>query len=261
MASSSTMWPKAFSKPMPTITSRYLLRQQASAQVITHRPFGAPFTITPPQLRLQTHAFSQRHLTSFSMRPVPQEPPPKSISGEDWEALSPEAKIQWLGDDKWGWVVYRCSYAKEFDGAWGDLKRRITQGMRGAIARSDAPYIAQTMDFVFVEDPLLEGASVHELRRRFQTWARENNTTSIDMEDEKQGSRGSRYEFFLRVDGEGLWNGYVGLVRGWPCSPGSEDWMKIRAGAVAPALYIMLDDPEVWYAYYTPPEIGVCGAL
>ena len=198
---------------------------------------------------------------SSSARPGPQEQTPQSISGEDWEKLSPEAKIQWLGDDKWGWVVYRCSYAKEFDGAWDDLKRRIQQGMRESIARSDAPSIAETMEFVFVEDPAtLEGASVEELRRRFQDWARGDNTAGFDIGGGTQGSRGSRYEFFLKVDGEGLWNGYVCLVRAWPDSPGSEDWMKVRAGAVAPALYVQLDNPEAWYAYYTPPEAGVCNA-
>ncbi|KAK0724577.1 hypothetical protein B0H67DRAFT_641094 [Lasiosphaeris hirsuta] len=207
---------------------------------------------------------------SSSARPAPQEPTPQSISGEDWEKLSPEAKIQWLArDDKWGWVIYRCSYAKEFDGAWDDLKRRIQQEMRESITnKSDAPGIAETMDFVFVEDPALEGASVEELRCHFQAWARNDNnnnnnnnrTTSFDMDDNTQGSRGSRYEFFLKVDGEGLWNGHVGLVRAWPDSPGSEDWMKVRASAVAPALYVQLDDPEVWYVYYTPPERGVYDA-
>lgn len=156
--------------------------------------------------------------------------------------------------------MYRCCYAKEFDSGWDDLKRRI-QRMRESIAtRSDAPSIADTMDFVFVEDPALEGASVEELQRRFQAWACGDNTARFDMES-PQGSRGSRYEFFLRVDGEGLWNGYVGLVQGWPNFPGSEDWMKVRAGAVAPELYVQLDDPEVWYAYYTPPENGVCNGL
>lgn len=187
---------------------------------------------------------------------------PQSSSGEDWEDLSPEAKIQWLGDDKWGWVVYRCSYAKEFDGAWDDLKRRIQHSLRESIAESDAPEIADRMDFVFVEDPVLEGASVAELQRRFQTWARNDhkNAAGLNIDGSTQGSRGSRYEFFLRVDGEGLWNGYVGLVQGWPDFPGNKDWMKVRASAVAPELYVQLDNPEVWYAYYTPPETGMCSA-
>lgn len=188
------------------------------------------------------------------VRPAPQEP-----QGEDWEKLSPEAKIQWINrDDRWGWVIYRCSYAKEFDGAWDDLKRRIQRGMRESIAKSDAPGIADTMDFIFVEDPALEGVSVEELRSRFQVWARDENLPDYDL-DSTQGSRGSRYEFFLKVDGEGLWNGYVGLAQAWTDSP--EDWVKVRASAVAPGMYALLENPEVWYAYYRPPEMGICNGL
>lgn len=45
--------------------------------------------------------------------------------------------------------------------------------MRASIAsQSDAPSIADRMDFVFVDDPALEGASVAELQRRFQACAR-----------------------------------------------------------------------------------------
>lgn len=186
--------------------------------------------------------------------------PTISISGEDWETLSPEARIQQHGDHKWGWVIYRCSYAKEFDGGWDDLKRRIARMRESIVTNSDAPGIAKTMDFIFVEDPALEGASVTELQRRFQAWARaDNQTPGFDM-DECTGSttRGSRYEFFLRVDGESLWGGYIGLVRGWPCDPGSEDWMKIRVSSVGTELYEQLDNADVWY---TPPEFGVsdCG--
>ncbi len=192
---------------------------------------------------------------SSSARPAAgeQRKPP---SGEDWERLSAEAKIQWCEEDKWGFVVYRRSYAHEFDGGWDDLKRRI-QRMRESIAtQSDAPSIAERMDFVFVEDATLEGASVEELQRRFQTWARADKPV-FDMDDAQIMTRGARHEFFLMVDGEGLWSGYVGLVQGWPLCPGEEDWMKIRAGSVGPELYCELGNPEVWYAYYIPPESGI----
>ncbi|KAK4151658.1 hypothetical protein C8A00DRAFT_35700 [Chaetomidium leptoderma] len=128
-----------------------------------------------------------------------------------------------------------CSYANEFDGGWDDLERRIGR-MRESIAEnSDAPGIAETMDFVLVQDPALEGASVRELQRRFQDWAR--GADNMDTSN-AQGSRGG--------------------LEGWPCEPGSKDWMKVRAGAVETELYAELDDPEAWYAYYTPPECGVC---
>ncbi|KAI8244623.1 hypothetical protein K4K57_002097 [Colletotrichum sp. SAR 10_99] len=176
-------------------------------------------------------------------RPVPApEKPPQSITGEDWETLSPLAKIQWLGDDKWGWVAYRCSYANEFDGAWEDLKRRIPWGMRDSIARSDAPGIFATMEFLFIEEAALENAPIEELQRRFQAWAREGNAAGVNADYVLQGSR---YGVFLRLDSEALCNGYVGLVRAWPEPPGSEDWTKIRASAFGPGLYVELDNPEV----------------
>ncbi|KAK2013708.1 hypothetical protein LZ32DRAFT_604225 [Colletotrichum eremochloae] len=269
MTASSTLWSKLYSSrsiPSIVVNHHHLLCQQTSARLITHRsstttPWAPHLKSQQPQNRAPSA--SRRPFMSSAARTNPQEQQqPSSISGSDWERLSPEAKIQWLGDDKWGWVVYRCSYGREFDGAWDDLKRRIIQGAREAIAKSDAPGIVETMDFVFVEDPALEGASVGELRRRFQTWARNDRAAAgVDMDDETQGSRGSRYEFFLKVDGEGLWNGHVGLVQGWTPSPGDQDWMKVRTSAVMPALYVKLDNPEVWYAYYTPPERGVCNDL
>lgn len=236
------------------------LREQASGHLITDRPAAAPFTthLKPPPWP-QSNAFNWRPFVSSSassQRPSPSlKQQPQSISGEDWENLSPEAKIEWLGEDKWGWVVYRCSYAKEFDGAWEDLKRRVQKRIRDSIAKSDAPGVGATMDFRFIEAPALEDAPVEELQRRFQAWAREDNAAGFNVDYVPQSSR---HGFFLRVDGEALWNGYVSLVRAWPESPGSEDWMKIRASAVGPEIYVELDNPEVWYAYYTPPESGVC---
>ncbi|KAI8316319.1 hypothetical protein K4K59_000219 [Colletotrichum sp. SAR11_240] len=112
------------------------------------------------------------------------------------------------------------------------------------------------MNFLFMEDPALENAPIEELQRHFQAWAREDNDVGSSVDYVPQGSR---YEFSLRVDGEALWNGYVGLIRAWPESPGSKDWMNLRASAVGPELYLELDNPEMWYAYYTTPEGRVCG--
>jgi phosphatidylserine/phosphatidylglycerophosphate/cardiolipin synthase-like enzyme len=200
-----------------------------------------------------------------------EKPEPISLTGEDWYTFSPEKRIQLtsgLNNDKWGWVMYRCSYAKEFDGAWNDLKRRIQRDMRKSILKSDAPSIAENMDFIFVEDVALEDASIDELQRRFQAWVRKNNTSGVDL-DNPQGSRSSRNNYFLRVDGEGLWNGgylgYVGLVQGWPLPPESEDgieeperedWMKIYMRDIGPHVYDMLENDEMFYTYYVPPTSG-----
>jgi hypothetical protein len=180
-----------------------------------------------------------------------------SDSEDDWEELSPEAKLQSMGADRWGWVIYRCSFAREFDAAWEDLKHRMQQGLRASIARSDAPGVAETTDFVFVEDPALEDAPIDELRRRFQQWVREDTGRDIEAGDGVQPALGPRHNFFVRWDGEGMWGGYVGLIQAWPLSL-QEDWMKVRISAIAPELYVELENMEVWYANYRPPENGVC---
>ena len=240
------------------------LGQRTWARLISHPPTTAltathKFMLPAPQKNTHpTHPFNSRRpfMSSTSQSTPAQDDKPQPPTGEDWEMLSPEAKIQWCGEDKWGFIVYRCSHSKVFDGGWDDFKRRIER-MRQAIAtESDAPGIAEKLDFVFVEDPTLEGASIQELQRRFQAWARENNP-GVDLDNDQIMSRGARYEFFLRVDGEGVWGGYVSLVRGWPLTPGEEDWMKIRPSSVGPELYFTLGNPETWYAYYWPPESGL----
>jgi hypothetical protein len=232
---------------------------------VTHqrRPtIVTPFTTHPPPPQPQTRTLHWRPFISSPARPAPppqqqqqQQPEPvRSISGEDWEKLSAAAKIEWQDDGKWGWVVYRVSYAKEFDGGWDDLKRRIQRARESLARGSDAPAIAKTMDFVFIEDPALEGASVAELQKRFQAWVRQDYTGAGDL-DNPRGYRGARYDFFVKVDGEGLWNGYLGLVPGgWPdSSPGTEggEWMKFPPSDLDyPEFYQEMDNPEMWY---TPP--------
>ncbi|KAI6779198.1 uncharacterized protein J7T54_000344 [Emericellopsis cladophorae] len=193
----------------------------------------------------------------------PQEQP-RDRTGEWWEKLSAEARIREDGDEKWGWVIYRSSYAKELEGSWEDLKRRILQNLHKRIAKSDAPSIAETMDFIFVEDPTLDGASNNQLRSRFQLWARENCADTFHKGIDT--TRGSRYEFFVKVDDELLREGNVGLVQGWPLEAEEgdteeeeddpEDWFKMRDDAIKPHLYDSLHDPEHFYILYRRPENG-----
>ena len=177
--------------------------------------------------------------------------------------MSDERKIELAGYEKWGWVVYRCSYAKQFDSAWNDLKLQIQRDLRGKILESDAPGIAKTMDFVFVEDPALEGASIDELQLRFQAWVRENASSS----ELEAGWYPPRYNFFLRVDGKGLLDENVGLVHGWPLphdaeiddDPESlerEDWIKVNTWDIETYLYSALANDDMFYASYKPPKNG-----
>jgi hypothetical protein len=208
---------------------------------------------------------------------------PKSI-GMEWSDFSAARKIQWLlregGDDKWGWVIYRCTYKSELYGHWKNLKRLVEQQTRESIAESDAPDIAEKLDWVFVEDPELEHASLDELKRRFRAWARvENPNYNIDN---APGGRGSRYTYFIQVDEAALRSmpnvpddptnpGHVNIVRAWRDSlppeeateefgeaADHEDWMRIQARMLDIYFYIELDDDESWYRHYSPPPHNIC---
>lgn len=173
-----------------------------------------------------------------------------------------------------GLVFYRCSYAPEVDEKWNDLKRSVERLSESIANESDTPAIAKTMDFVFIEDPALEGASIEDLRPRFQAWARKNAPS--DVED-PQKIRGSRYEYFIRVGDEGLSDKllpYVELALGWSLPQDSEDpwaeeieddddeqWdrMKIHPLAVVEALdaYVSLESTESFYIDSRSNEVCV----
>jgi hypothetical protein len=178
-------------------------------------------------------------------------------------------------DAKWGWVIYRCTYKPELDRHWQSFKRLIEEETREFIAESDAPELAEELDWVFVENPTLEDASLDELKRRFRAWARAEANYDIDSTPD---DRGSRYTYFIQVDEDtlrslleyhdptnpatyvNLYSGFVNIVRGWvdPLPPdeatdgcggpvNNEDWMHIQASMfVAPffLFYLDLDNDE-----------------
>jgi hypothetical protein len=151
--------------------------------------------------------------------------------------------------------------------------------MRQRIARSDAPDIADKIDWVFVEDRKnLDGASREELKRRFRDWARAENP-GWNIDEEKCG-RGSRYTFFIQVDepallsiatgfdaylAEGNGRPYVKILRAWDDVVGieaaevsdSEDWMKLQTDWLNLDFYVELDNDEAWYTFYTSLD-GIC---
>ncbi|KAK7911492.1 hypothetical protein PG985_013973 [Apiospora marii] len=212
--------------------------------------------------------------------------------GMAWYDFSPERQIQEhlrrTGDAKWGWVIYRCTYKPELDRFWQAYKRLVSEGARTRVAASDAPGIAERLDWRFVEDRALEGASREELKRRWREWAREEKPGDENEDDDL----GSRHTYFVQVDEEALrsmisepgdpdsptarFGGFlpgdhVKLVAGWVdgIPPGeevneygdvedAEDWMKMRPYMVAPYFYVELEaDEEAWRAHYAPPPNGV----
>lgn len=74
--------------------------------------------------------------------------------------------------DKWGWVIYRCSY--EDDEAWERFKKIVNQRTRRQVLESDAPELLESLEWTFVEDrSTLEGIPRDQLRSLFKDWAAE----------------------------------------------------------------------------------------
>lgn len=131
---------------------------------LKHRPSAILATCLPTQ-------------TSTFIRPFTSSSPYKQTAsiGMEWYDLSPERQIQWMlnsGDTEWGWVIYRCTYKPELQWAWESFKNLVEYRTRKAIADSDAPDIAEKLDWAWVEDPELEGASLNALKLRFRAWVR-----------------------------------------------------------------------------------------
>ncbi|PNP57548.1 hypothetical protein THARTR1_02546 [Trichoderma harzianum] len=237
-----------------------------------HRPSTIPAVREPTRSGLLNQSF---------MASASSHEKSKSI-GMEWYDLSDERKIQWLLNsgstkEKWGWVIYRCSYKPELQSTWESFKHFVDKRTRKEIAESDAPDIADKLNWVFVEDPELEGASLDQLKHRFRAWARSEVQGEYDI-DSSPHNRGSRYAYFIQVDeaallslAGGFLNGHVNIVRGWVDSlPPEEatdefgdaidieDWMKIKANMVAPYFYVDLEGEEDWYVHYSPPPYGLC---
>ena len=204
-------------------------------------------------------------------------------------ALLPEVK-------KWGWVIYRCTYGD--DTAWKKFRDRIEVESREYIAQSDAPEIAERLEWTWIEDAAtLDGVSTMVLRERFNAW----------VADEVARQPGdyhpwgvSRFNKFIKVDQESLdslaevlsqdmdWSddGFVKLVDAtweplgeqedeeqeddeWPgefwepiegCTEKDVGWMRITPLVIGPNLYeVMSGDSVLWYAHYERPPVIYLG--
>ncbi|KFY13030.1 hypothetical protein V491_06550 [Pseudogymnoascus sp. VKM F-3775] len=195
------------------------------------------------------------------------------------------ADLRRLKHDRWGWVIYRCTYGD--DEAWAQFQKLINDRSRKDMARREfPPEVANSLKWTFVSDQsLFDGASRDQLRQHFHAWTKEAEKSEqprgVDV-DGKEYYVASRYQYFIQVDEEVLrttvdvdpydnldW-GWVNLVRCWDQDldldwreegrehvdeeDGDEGWMQIAAHMVGADFYEAIGaSPEYWYAFYTPP--------
>ncbi|KAK4444617.1 hypothetical protein QBC34DRAFT_442414 [Podospora aff. communis PSN243] len=268
--------------PLSRITTRplcilhtHLTPSPSARYTSTIANFQARTRLTIPTRPHSKPTPSSRLFTSSSPHPSNNTP---SLTGTPWEHLSPFQQLHHTTQhppSKWGWIIFRCTYLnKGLHPNWASFKHTLDTHTRNAIAASDAPCIADTLDWVFIEDPALEGASLDELKRRFREFVRSEGG---------EGGGSSRWRYFVVVDERALWSmmgaedlfkGWVVIVRGWVEGGGfgsvegevdefgervegdREDWMRVRVGMLSVEFYNELEDGEGWWRFYrAPPEV------
>lgn len=212
-----------------------------------------------------------------------------------WIEPSPQSEIRHVlagmpAEHKWGWVIYRCTYTD--DSTWARFRARIEKDSREEIKNSDAPEIAERLEWTWVEDPALDGVSTAALRERFLAWAEEQIARQPGDYDPPVIPR---FRFFIKVDQEALdsmvksppvetrWldGAFVKLVDGhWEplgedkqakdddeereklqpiegCTEEDVGWMCIVPDMIDSSFYNTLTgDPNVWFIFYErPPSI------
>jgi hypothetical protein len=113
------------------------------------------------------------------------------------------------GLQKWGWVVYRCTYGD--DPAWHRFIEMLIEDHTEYLTDEfvHAEDLIPSYDWVVQEDPSLEGATKDEVRRRFRqfrTSLREAETPAT-LEDHKKLAliqECPRYNFCIHVGAEAL---------------------------------------------------------
>ncbi|PGH05805.1 hypothetical protein GX51_02778 [Blastomyces parvus] len=240
-------------------------------------------------------AFSEAKHPHFHLRPftaghsAASIPPPPQLASSSISTPSHAESIRdSLRDfkhDKWGWVIYRCTYGD--DKAWAQFQQIVTERSRKRLAEPDVPAeVANSVEWTFVSDPTtLDGASRDQLRARFSAWAAEAEKSEQPRAGGKQPywMRSQRYMYFIQVDEESLRSvvegdpddimdgSWVHIVRADdPDDPdfngraeaGEEDdeevedesWMMIAADMIGPDFYDVLGGgSDSWYAFYSPP--------
>ncbi|ATY65546.1 Twin arginine translocation [Cordyceps militaris] len=240
---------------------------------------------------------TRQRLLSRAGLPAALLPQPRFISSlKDYPTgeQSIADELEFFNEKKWGWVIYRCTYGD--DAAWERFKELVARQTREHLTPSpysDAPpvpsprSVVDGVDWRFVSDPTLEGASREALRERFRAWV------AGDRPDPpaRPGYMSSRHSYFVQVDEASLrsvvndddpdaWrSGWVNLVRcvegldynlspEWNAAQDGyrkeleedgeeyipEDWIMLAASSLTPGFYGSLNTmSENWSMYYSQP--------
>jgi len=167
------------------------------AASIRHRPLPVSRYIATSNIHRSTFRL-------YSPTPIPSDD--RLVIPSDDSLVLDDLKR--LKHDKWGYVVYRCTYKD--DATWDAFKRTVHEQTQEGFQDSDSPELAEYLEWTFVEDrATLDGASIPQLRERFNQWAAkavvaENPRAQQNQNDYRPTGVSGRYSCFIHVDEEAL---------------------------------------------------------
>lgn len=200
-------------------------------------------------------------------------------------------QLQDTGQQKWGFVIYRCTYGD--DESWERFVKIVNERVRTSMDFYGTLELMENLDWRIQDDPaVLDGASKEVVRQTFREWAAAAAAAaSADdgQPEEKKSLFVPRFTYCIHVDAESLKSvvedapqppapdlepvGYVNLIdadstidEGAGDEDGIEDstqhddvgWMKVAVDGLAPRTYSLLGESGGWeICYVPPPDIAV----
>lgn len=213
------------------------------------------------------------------------------------EGLILKQQLQITGQQKWGFVIYRCTYGD--DKSWERFIHIANERFREAMDDYGTFELMQTLDWAIQVDPAqLDGSSKEMVRQRFRDWATAAAAApaaTARADDDQPGGKNSslssfarRFNYCVHIDAESLKSvvenapqppapdlkpvGYLNLIKAdWTAdikdgedgiegSTQNDDmgWMKVAVDGLAPRGYSLLGENDGWeMCYVPPPEIAV----
>ncbi|KAJ4371531.1 hypothetical protein N0V83_004750 [Neocucurbitaria cava] len=151
-----------------------------------------------------------------------------------------------LAVQKWGWVIYRCSYDDADDETRAQYRTCVEANSRGSIAQSDAPEIADRLEYFIKSDKevlqnlpgfLEKGWSMNAFVKIVDAdWEPSSTIAAGDQQIEEQ-------DVFEPIDG---------------CTEKDVGWMRIAPSMLNAEFYHALEGDEMAWDhqfYERPPTI------
>jgi len=146
------------------------------------------YAATRPRLRTSTATFSSAARLQYL-----------DMDDRMNEGLILQHQLQAAGHEKWGFAIFRCTYAD--DAAWRRFMAIVNTRTRASLEYYGTPELLHSLEWSVQEDPSsLDGAGTDVVRRRFAEWV------AGAMRREANASRGfaTRFQYCLHVDAAAL---------------------------------------------------------